>query len=144
MNVQSTSPGTNSSIDSAEAKPRVLVVEDEVLLAWSIANALRRAGFDVWIVDSGESALRDLASTPVDVVITDVKLPHIDGFEVATKVKSFIPPVPVVVITADDGISNRRLAIDAHVDYVLEKPFDLQELTSLVMTLTRSRGIAKK
>jgi DNA-binding response OmpR family regulator len=119
--------------------PHILVVEDETLLGWSLANILKKNGFEATIAESGEKAIEKINSTPFDLVITDLKLPHIDGFEVASCVKALFPNVPVVMITTMMVQSSHGMPAQEAVDYFLEKPFDLKEMTIVVRELT-TRG----
>ena len=109
-----------------------MIVEDETLVSWSLEKALRKAGFEVTVVGCGEKAIEKLYSTHFDLVITDLKLPHIDGFQVAAAVKTFSPQIPVVMISAvEDEACSEKIA-KTHLDCFVEKPFDLKEVTELV------------
>ena len=114
-------------------QPRILIVEDETLVSWSLSTALRKVGFIVVAVTSGEQALEKLNSLPFDLVITDVNLPHIDGYSVVAAVKTFHPRIPVVMMSAiDDPLSD---VVHADVDGFIEKPFDLREVVVRISTL---------
>ena len=79
---------------------RVLIVDDVVDMAQTIASDLQLAGFDTEVVDSGASALEVFAREPADMVITDLRMPSVDGLDVLEGVKRSDPSVPVVVMTA--------------------------------------------
>ena len=111
--------------------PRVLIVEDEILVSWSLGEALKKAGFEVTVVECGEKAIEKLYSTRFDLAITDLKLPHIDGFEVAAAVKAFSPDVPIIMISTLDDQTSHEMAVKTHIDSFIEKPFDLNEIVSL-------------
>lgn len=118
--------------------PRVLIVEDEVLVGWSLANAFRKIGMEVLIVESGEKAIEHLAATRFDLVITDFKLPHIDGFDVAAAVKSSSPGTPVIMMSALEVPTSGGKAAGS-IDSFVEKPFDLKEMTAIAGSLLSSR-----
>jgi two-component system OmpR family response regulator/two-component system response regulator QseB len=119
--------------DIQKYKAKILVVEDEPLIGWSVSKALRKAGLWVDHVDTGEKAVQKLRSTTYDLVLTDLKLPQINGFEVASVAKSVSGSIPVIVISAmDERIIHLELEKGV-VDFYIEKPFDLDEMTSVVL-----------
>ncbi len=114
------------------ASNSILIVEDETLVGWSLATALKKIGYEVTIAGSGEEATDYLGSAGCSLVITDVKLPHLDGFQVAAAAKAQTPPIPVIMISAlDDGYGQPNNA-HTHIDHFVEKPFNLSEMTALV------------
>lgn len=117
----------------------VLIVEDEKLIGWSIVSTLAKAGFTAMLVDSGEKAIEKLYARHFDVVITDIKLPQIDGCEVASAVKALSPDSAVIMMTALADEISRAQSASPSVDYVLEKPFNLHALTTLVSQLVHAR-----
>ena len=114
---------------------KILIVEDETLVSWSIGNILKKAGHESTIVDSGEKAVELLAKQDFDIVITDLKLPQIDGFVVATTAKTKNPTTPVVMISAMSNQTIQGLQVQQLIDYYLEKPFDLNEIVEISKTL---------
>ncbi len=115
--------------------PIVLIVEDETLLAWSLANSLRRSGYEVAIADTGEKAIHMLNSMAIGAVITDVKLPYINGFDVTSAVKDKSPLIPVIIISAvDDEIARKRM-LESRADRFFEKPFDLADISREISSL---------
>jgi DNA-binding response OmpR family regulator len=127
-------------MNTAHIPNSILIVEDETLLAWSLANALKRAGFETIVVESGEKAVQLLTKSRFSAVITDVKLPYINGFDVAAAVKSATPLVPVIIISALDDENARRSMMQSHADRFLEKPFDLDELSRVVQSLIAQKS----
>lgn len=111
---------------------KILIVEDETLISWSLANALKKAGFTVVIAETGEKALEKLSSSGYDLVITDLNLPQIDGFEVASSVKKYSSEIPVLMMTTKDKQMVSNLSSPDDVDSFIEKPFDLREIIALV------------
>ncbi|MBI4811465.1 MAG: response regulator [Ignavibacteriales bacterium] len=117
----------------------ILIVEDESLIGWSIGNILKRAGYRVTVVESGEEALGKINSTRFDIVVTDFMLPKINGFEVAAHVKSLYPKAPVVLMSAYEE-SKAMLNLFTHtVDYYIQKPFALSEIITVVRRFIAQR-----
>ena len=131
---------TNNNQKKTDGK--VLLVEDENLIGWSIATALRREGYAVILVESGEEAIKIISSTKFDIVITDLKLPQINGFEVATVVKSQCSSIPVIMISAQSEQTAQGVKVHQAVDRYIEKPFDLNEIIEITHRLI-SRSSAK-
>lgn len=114
----------------------ILIVEDESLIGWSVANTLKRAGYRVSVVESGEEALERINSTQFDLIITDFKLPKISGFEVATYVKSIYPKIPVVMMSAYEESKTLLTMFTNKIDYYIQKPFTLSEIQTIVRRFT--------
>jgi len=120
-------------------KSKILVVEDEHLIGWSIVTVLRKAGFFAEHVFTGEEAIEKLHSATYDFVLTDIKLPQIDGFQVASEAKSTSPSVVVIVVsTIDEKIINAALE-KRLVDFYIEKPFDVDEIRSVVLNFASDK-----
>jgi len=107
---------------------RVLVVEDEVKLASLIRTALREQGLLADVAIKGEDALWMAAATPYDVVVLDVNLPGIDGFETVRRLRGEEVQTPILMLTARDGVEDRITGLDTGADDYLVKPFDFGEL----------------
>ncbi len=122
-------------MDTYQNFTKILIVEDERLIAWSLASSLHKLGYDIVVADSGEKAIEMLSSTPVGLVITDVELPQTDGFEVASVVKQRYPSVPVILMSAvQDSLRKKDISPDL-IDSFIEKPFDLKEVVIKVNQL---------
>lgn len=113
-------------------KPRVLVVDDEERMADVVAMALRRGGFECETCASGEAALAALNARPVDVVVTDRKMPGMDGLELLRAVHERRPDLPVVLLTAHGDVPSAVQAMRAGAFDYVTKPFDNDELRLLV------------
>ena len=114
------------------AKGRVLVVDDEKLIRWSLEHNLSREGYEVVCTDCGEKAVSTVDSEIVDLVILDVRLPDITGVEVLEKIRGFKRDIPVVMVTADDAVKTAVTCMKAGAcDYMI-KPFDFDELKVIV------------
>lgn len=118
-----------------EAEHTILVVDDEPLVCWSLKNALERAGFEVKTTESGEAAIQLVRDSFFDLIITDMNLPHKDGFEVARAGMGRPKQVPVIMVTAYGDESARRKAERIGVSHVVDKPFDLSEMVNLARQL---------
>jgi two-component system, OmpR family, response regulator len=116
---------------------RVLVVEDEVKLASLIRKALREQGVLADVAIKGEDALWMAAATPYDVLVLDVNLPGIDGFETVRRLRGDEVRTPILMLTARDGVEDRITGLDTGADDYLVKPFDFGELFARVRALAR-------
>ena len=126
--------------------PHILVVEDEQHLAFGIKFNLEAEGFEVETAADGQSALAALAaeSTPFDLLILDVMLPGMSGYAVCEAVRRQGNEVPVVMLTARTLVEDRIRGFDAGTDVYLQKPFDLDELISIVRSHISRRGPATR
>jgi len=118
---------------------RILVVDDEPEIRSLLTRLLTRQGYAVESASSGESALVQVDTDPPDVILLDVRLPGIDGFEVCRAIKSRPSTclVPVVLVTGLCDRESRLNGIDAGADEFLNKPFDPPELAARVRSLVR-------
>jgi two-component system OmpR family response regulator len=120
---------------------RILIVEDDPVLADGLTRSLRQADFAVDCVPDGEQADHVLTAQNYDLVILDLGLPKLDGFDVLKRLRRRGAAVPVLVLTARDALSDRVKGLDLGADDYLTKPFDLPELEARVRALIR-RGQA--
>ena len=116
---------------------RLLVVEDEARLAALLGRGLREEGHVVDVVASGEEALVLAPLAPYDVVVLDVALPGIDGFEACRRLRAAGGSTPVLMLTARGGVEDRIAGLDAGADDYLGKPFDFGELLARLRALGR-------
>jgi len=120
---------------------RILIAEDDAVLADGLTRSLRQAGYSVDCVSDGAAADAALATAEFDLLILDVGLPKLSGFEVLKRLRARHATVPVLILTALDGVDDRVRGLDLGADDYLAKPFALQELEARVRALTR-RGQA--
>jgi len=120
----------------------VLIVEDDTLLADGLKSALERAFYKVTHADNGLVADQQLRAYEFDLVVLDLGLPDMDGLEVLRALRHRKQAVPVLVLTARDGMDQQIESLDAGADDYMEKPFDLRELQARVRALLR-RGTAE-
>jgi DNA-binding response OmpR family regulator len=117
---------------------RVLVVDDEVDLAEAVGRGLRREGYAVDVVHSGEDALDRLTYTGYDLVCLDLTMPGVDGIEVCRTIRHEYGAEPrVLMLTARDAVADRVAGLDEGADDYLVKPFALPELLARVRLLLR-------
>jgi len=117
---------------------RVLIAEDEPHIVESLSFVLQRKGYEVEAVLDGETALAQLRNRRPDVMILDVMLPRVNGFEVLKQVKSdaALHSVPVIILTAKGQAQDRRMAEEIGADGFMTKPFSNQEVIDEVRRLT--------
>lgn len=119
---------------------KILIVEDEVLLADSIKTLLEGKGFDVECVYDGESGAEYAELGVYDLLILDVMMPKMDGYQVARKVRANRCGTPILMLTARSGLEDRIEGLNAGADYYLTKPFDSRELLACINALLRRQG----
>jgi len=115
---------------------RILVVEDEPLIADSLAYSLRREGFEVDVATDGPGALRQAAERLPDLVVLDLILPGLDGLEVCRRLRNG-SPVPVIMLTARGEESDRVAGLELGADDYLVKPFSFRELLARIRATLR-------
>ncbi len=116
---------------------RILLVEDDRMLAEAIARALTQSAHVADVSYSGEEADRALATFEYGLVLLDINLPTIDGFEVLRRLRARRNKVPVLVLTARESLEDRISGLDLGADDYLAKPFHLSELEARVRALIR-------
>jgi DNA-binding NtrC family response regulator len=123
-------------------QPRILIIDDDADLLRLVQEELVREGFDVTIAVTGTEGLRMLRDQPVDVVVTDLRMEHIDGMEILRAAADLRPEAKVIVITAFGSMASAIEAMKAGAFDYLSKPFEIEELTLAVqkaMEVTRLR-----
>jgi DNA-binding response OmpR family regulator len=120
----------------------ILLAEDEPRIAAFVMKGLRSAGFVVTLAGDGATAL-GLAQTGLfQLVVLDVGLPTLDGFEVLERLRQTHPSLPVVILTARHGLDDTVHGLDAGASDYITKPFKLEELVARVRLRLRERGVA--
>jgi two-component system, OmpR family, response regulator len=120
---------------------RILVAEDDAILADGVTRTLRQSGYAVDWVKNGAEADSALDTDDFDLLILDIGLPKKSGLDVLKRLRSRDSRLPVLILTALDGVNDRVRGLDAGADDYLAKPFDLSELEARVRALVR-RGLA--
>ena len=118
----------------------ILVVDDEESLTDLVSSALRFAGYTVSTEDNGFDALRAIKERSPDLVVLDVNMPEMDGFEVCRRLRRDGNMVPVIFLTARDEIDDKRAGFRQGGDDYLTKPFSLEELGLRIEALLRRAG----
>ena len=119
---------------------RVLVVDDEAAIRDLVGSYLRNEGFEVDEAVDGEAALTRFAQRPPDLVVLDLRLPGLGGLDVLREIRKRNGAVPVLLLTARDGVDDKVNGLDLGADDYLTKPFAIAELLARVRALTRRRG----
>src|SRR3954453_1399711 len=123
--------------------PRILVVDDEESITQLVSTVLRYEGFDVECAASGRAAVKLSDRFRPDLIVLDVMLPDLDGFEVYQRLSATEPRVPVLFLTAKDQPADRVHGLTLGADDYVGKPFSLEELVARVRAiLRRTRGEA--
>lgn len=117
--------------------PTILIVEDDALLLDALTGQLQQPGFAVCSASSLAQAREQLGAQAVDGIILDLGLPDGDGLELLTWVRAHIAGLPVLILTARDGIDDRVRGLNAGADDYLTKPFNMQELQARLQALLR-------
>ncbi|HLB00232.1 MAG TPA: response regulator [Bacteroidota bacterium] len=117
---------------------KILIVEDESLIGWSMANALKRAGYEPEVVECADDALREMAAGHYDLVISDNRLTGMGGMELAIRMKTISRHTPLVLVAAGEDPGLEDLERSEMVDFLVEKPFKLNEMVALVGSILDS------
>jgi two-component system OmpR family response regulator len=123
--------------DLHEDHGELLVVDDEAFLRDAVAASLRFLGFDVATAESGAAALRLARDRQFDLIVLDVMLPDIDGFDVVRRLRRDGARVPVIFLTAKDTQADKVTGLTIGGDDYMTKPFGLEELAARVRTVLR-------
>jgi DNA-binding response OmpR family regulator len=118
---------------------RILLVEDEPLIATFVSRGLRAEGYTTSVAATGDEALAELAAREWDLVVLDLMLPGRDGFEVLEGALEADPDLPVLVLSARNGVQTKVAALDAGASDYLAKPFSFDELLARVRVCLRRR-----
>ncbi|HEU4382391.1 MAG TPA: sigma-54 dependent transcriptional regulator [Anaeromyxobacteraceae bacterium] len=122
----------------------VLIVDDEVNIRRVLAAMLKRDGYEVTAAADGEQALAVMARTPVEVVVTDLVMPRLDGLALLRRVAVDYPDVPVIVITAHGTVDSAVAALKAGAFDYITKPFEHEELKKVIAKATRAHEFERQ
>ena len=120
----------------------VLLVEDDVNLRRLIHDFLKQQYYDVYACSHGEEALEVIETQHIDVVITDIMMPHMNGFELTKHLRVFDSHLPIIMITAKESWQDKKLGFTSGVDDYLVKPVNLDELSYRLKAILRRAKIA--
>ena len=125
---------------TSDASARLLVVDDEESITALLETALRFMGHDVVVAATGAEALDAVMRHELDLIVLDVNLPDLDGFEVCRRIRRDGHDLPVIFLTARDADDDVRAGFTGGGDDYLKKPFSLEELTLRIGALLRRSG----
>jgi two-component system OmpR family response regulator len=134
---------THERNEQSTEQVRVLVVDDEPNIVDVISMALRFEGFSVDSAGSGADAIASVAASKPQVMVLDVMLPDIDGFEVARRLAGARAGVPILFLTARDGTEDIVRGLTLGGDDYMTKPFSLEELVARIRTILRRSGLTE-
>ncbi len=116
---------------------RILVVDDEPAVREAIERALKLDGYEVELAEDGAQALKELEARAPDAMILDILMPRVDGLQVCRRLRRSGDRLPILMLTARDGVGDRGGGLDAGADDYLVKPFALDELLARLRALLR-------
>jgi two-component system response regulator QseB len=119
---------------------RLLLIEDDRMIGEGLQKALRKSGFAVNWVQDGETANSTLQDTEYDLIILDLGLPDFSGLDVLRRLRKGGSTIPVLILTAQDALSDKVKGLDAGADDYLLKPFALEELEARIRSLMRRQS----
>jgi two-component system OmpR family response regulator len=125
-----------------ERPARVLVVDDEDNITFLLEAALRHFGFEVAVARTGREALAEIERFAPDVVLLDVMLPDLDGFEVLRRMRMDGVKAPVLFLTARDAVEDKVRGLTLGGDDYVTKPFSLEEVIARIQAMLRRQGMA--
>ena len=119
------------------ADARVLVVEDDAAVRDALQRALTFEGYEIVTATDGARALSELRDGPIDLIVLDVMMPHLDGIETCRRIRAAGDTVPILMLTAKATVGDRVDGLDAGADDYVTKPFALDELLARIRALLR-------
>ncbi len=132
---------TDARQEGAQARPRLLVVEDDPNIVELLSASLRFAGFEVTAATNGADAVNASRTARPDLVVLDVMLPDLDGFEVIRRMREGGVRTPVVFLTARDATDDKIRGLTLGGDDYVTKPFSLEELTARIRAVLRRSAL---
>ncbi len=121
---------------------KILVVDDEAIARDNLTHVLSKEGYGVTAVETGDKALQELEKQDYDLVLTDLMMPGIDGLQVLERSKEMQPPIQVIVITGHASVATAVAAMQKGAHSYLAKPFNLDELRTLVGKALEQRSLS--
>lgn len=123
---------------------RILTVDDEREIGRAVCNYLNDSGFQAKSVLSAEAAYDEMYNNPYDLIISDIMMPEIDGFEFAETVRRLNKRIPILFLSARDDLNAKRKGFQLGIDDYMTKPVELAELEMRVRALLRRAGIEQE
>ncbi|HKY40550.1 MAG TPA: response regulator transcription factor [Polyangiaceae bacterium] len=128
----------------AGGKKRILIVEDDESISLGLRMNLEAEGYEVELAADGEDGLSRAASGGIDLVILDVMLPKVNGFEVVRRLRAKHATVPVVMLSARGAEMDKVMGLELGAEDYITKPFGLAELLARVKAVLRRDGLSRK
>ncbi|MBD2865759.1 response regulator transcription factor [Paenibacillus oceani] len=125
-------------------REHILVIDDDDKITSMLRRSLAFEGYSVVTANNGAEGLKQMLALEPNLLILDVMMPHMDGWEVCRRVREGGSQVPILMLTAKDEIADRVKGLDLGADDYLVKPFALEELLARVRSLLRRRGGAEE
>jgi DNA-binding NtrC family response regulator len=113
-------------------KPSILVVDDELLIRDLLYDFFTGQGWSISVAENGEKALEMLSEKPVDLILSDIKMPEMDGLTLASRVRQSHPHLPVVLMTGYPSVDTAVSALRNKVEDYVIKPFNINQLYKLI------------
>jgi len=127
-----------------EATPHVLIIDDEAIALSNLTHVFKKEGYEVTACRDGESGLAEMQQTEFDLVLTDLRMPGIDGMGVLTHVHETMPDVPVIMITGHASLDSAVDAMKAGAYHYISKPFRLDEAREVVRGALKLREMKRE
>lgn len=122
-------------------KARILLVEDDSTLSFIISDALEREGFEVISADNGSEGLDKFRTENPEIIVTDVMIPKVDGFEMVRKIRMIAPAVPVLFLTARTALDDVVKGFELGGNDYIRKPFQILELVVRIKALLKRNRV---
>jgi DNA-binding NtrC family response regulator len=128
----------------SEDQPHILIIDDEPIALSNMSHVLEREGYKVTACENGESGLAAMQSTEFDIVLTDLRMPGIDGMDVLRHIRESIPDLPVIMITGQATLDSAVDAMKAGAFHYIAKPFRLNEAREVVRSALELHRIKRE
>ena len=128
---------TNAEAGKRGLKARILIVEDDAAIVFGLQKNLEFEGYEVLVATDGESGLRQAIDSRPDLIVLDIMLPKVNGFEICETLRKNEIDIPVIFLSAKAQESDKILGLDLGGDDYLTKPFSVRELLARIKTVLR-------
>lgn len=126
------------------AVPRILIADDEQIARENLEHVLRREGYEAVSVSDGLAAIKELEKEEFDLVLTDIRMQPVDGFQVLDRARELYPSIEVIVITGYASVSSAVEAMRKGAYYYIPKPYNIDEVRALVKQAIEKRGLRRE
>ena len=120
-------------------QPKILIVDDSQELLDIMCEYLETCGYTVHMTTESKDALRLIAATRYDIIVSDIHMPEMDGLELMARIKNKHPGLPVVLITGYSVSEARKIAMEKGADAFVEKPFHMKKMIEVVANLLNNK-----